>query len=280
MIPLENEMSKPTRNFRRAPKAQSKTVRRGKKNNKNSLLSVASSNVTTSIVERTLPLFPVKTTRRLRYSDNFSLASTSGAVSTYVLGANCLFDPNITGTGHQPMGFDEMMLYYNHYTVVECMLTLVAKAVSSSKMTVMLRMDSSSTPITVIDRLVELGGVVIEHISNTGVYGDSKVMRLGLDIAKIQGVNKSALTADTSLRGTSGANPSEITYFHVNVCDAAGLTGTVNFDMVMDFVAVFTEPRDATESVEIRARQLINQSAVASLTALGGRKTAQDEKHN
>jgi len=263
-------------NSRRTSKARPKAARRGRKNDRNSLLSAAGSNVKTTVIERTLPLFPVRTTRRLRYSDNFSLASTSGAVNTYVLGANCLYDPNITGTGHQPMGFDEMMLYYNHYTVTHCKLTLVAKAVSSSKMTVMLRMDSSSTPITVIDRLVELGGVVIEHISNTGVYGDSKEMHLGLDIAKIQGISSSAMTADTSLRGSNAANPSEITYFHVLVCDAAGLTGTVNFDMVMDFVAVFTEPRDATESVEIRARQML---AGVSLTALVGKKSIQDEKH-
>lgn len=241
-----------------------------------SLVTSAGSSVRSNVIERTLPLFPVKTIRKLRYSTNFSLASTAGVVVTQVFGANCLFDPDITGTGHQPMGFDEMMLYYNHYTVTNCELKLICKAVSSSKMTVMVRMDSSSTPITVIDRLVELGGFVSDVISNTGVYGDAKEMHLGLDIAKIQGVSRSAMTADTSLRGTSGANPSEITYFHVAVFDAAALTGTVNFSAVMDFVAVFTEARDATESIQERAKQLLLKQAQLGLATLFD---TGDEKH-
>jgi len=69
----------------------------------------------TTIVSNTMPIFSAKTTRALRYSDYFQLTTTSGAVSTYVFAANGLYDPNITGTGHQPMGFDQLLQFYNHY---------------------------------------------------------------------------------------------------------------------------------------------------------------------
>lgn len=203
----------------------------------------------TEVIQRTLPLFPSCVMKRLRYSTNIALASTAGAVSSYVFAVNGLFDPDITGTGHQPMGFDEMMIYFNHYVVTHCRLTAVAKCVSTSKMTVCLRQDASSTPITVIDRIVEIGGGVLEYLEISTTALATKRMELSFDIAKIQGISRNALTADSSLRGTSAANPSELTYCHVQNWDANAQTGTVVFDIIMEFDAIFTEPRDGTASL-------------------------------
>lgn len=222
----------------------------------NNVVSAQRTGSPTEIIQRTLPLFPPSVMKRLRYSSNFALASTAGAVASYVFAVNGLYDPDVTGTGHQPMGFDEMMIYFNHYVVSHCKVTAVAKCVSTSKMTVCMRQDASSTPITSIDRVVEIGGGVLEYLEISTTALATKKLELGFDIAKIQGISKSALTADSSLRGTSAANPTELTYCHIQNWDANAQTGTVVFDIILEFDAIFTEPRDGTSSLIERLDEL------------------------
>lgn len=198
----------------------------------------------TTIVSNNMPIFAARTTRNLRYSDSFQLTTTAGAVSSYVFAVNGMYDPNITGTGHQPMGFDQMLQFYNHYAVRKARVILVAANASSTPCQLVLRQDGAATPLTVIDRIIEMGGNAYTHLDTTGTTNAQKELKLSLDIAKLQGVTQSALTSDATLRGDATANPTELTYAHIQLFSAAGFTAIVNFDIIIEFTADFFEPRD------------------------------------
>lgn len=53
-----------------------------------------------------------------KYSDVVSINPAIGSVGINTFSANGLYDPNITGAGHQPQGFDQFMVFYNHYEVI------------------------------------------------------------------------------------------------------------------------------------------------------------------
>lgn len=56
---------------------------------------------------------------RHRYCENFNFyQDTPGTPEYYLWGANNAYDPDHTGTGHQPMGFDQMAEVYGSYAVV------------------------------------------------------------------------------------------------------------------------------------------------------------------
>ena len=55
---------------------------------------------------------------KMRYVEEFELNPGLGSVASYVFRANGLYDPNYTGAGHQPYGFDQWMTYYNQFTVL------------------------------------------------------------------------------------------------------------------------------------------------------------------
>jgi len=203
-----------------------------------------------------MPLFPATVVKQLRYSSNFSLNSTSGVPAWYVFRANDLFDPDFSGTGHQPMGFDQMMVFYNHFCVMESYITCVFKntSLASTVAQVGIRQDASSSTLSIIPEIIEFGGLVMDTLEGKSTYGADKCLKLALDVGKLQGVNRKALTADPTLRGDAATSPTEVTYFHVGLWDSAGVSQTCNVDVILEQRAYFMEPRDATESLR-RIRQ-------------------------
>jgi hypothetical protein len=198
-------------------------------------------------IEPWMPIFPVVVTKKLRYSTTFQLVCTAGAAATYVFRANDLFDPDYTGTGHQPMGFDQMILFYNHFVVTKAKIKATVRNKSNtSPFTACLRVDSNVTPITVVDRVLEFGGLTTAEVDTFG--SQCVLLELGVDIPRFQGLNHKSALADGQLRGDAGSSPSELVLFHVQVWDTAALTSTANIDVIMEQTAVFMEPRDLTES--------------------------------
>lgn len=195
-----------------------------------------------------MPLFPPKTTRMLRYSASFALTCTSGVVNSYVFRANDCYDPDFTGTGHQPMGFDQMMLSYDHFCVRRARLIATAVTATGTYGTICIRYDGGSTPLTVIDRILEVGGCVTDTVSTGGAIGASKTIELSLDIASLHGLRPDALLADPELRGDVATSPVELSYFHVAMWNVVGVTVSAYFDVILEQEVTFTEPRALTES--------------------------------
>lgn len=202
-----------------------------------------------------MPVFPPRIRKTLRYSTTCSLTATSGAVATpQIFRANDLFDPDFSGTGHQPMGFDQLMVWYNHFCVVRSKIICTFRCTTATSPTVCLRVDGASSALSVIDRIVEFGGCMTDTISRVGVYGSNKTMSMEVDMPKIQGVSISAVTADPTLRGDAATSPTEVTYFHLTMWDTTAATGSCEVDVVLEQDAYFMEARDATESLLRQAR--------------------------
>lgn len=200
------------------------------------------------VIEPWMPLTPARSQRTLRYSDHMLLTSTSGAVATQVFGANDCYDPDVTGTGHQPMGFDQMMLFYNHFTVIKSRIVVTFSNGTSSPCAVCIRQDAAASPITTISRIVEIGANVMCLLDPVAGFGASKTMELTLDIPRLQGIPLAAFMADTSLRGSSAASPTELTYFHIQTWNAAGVTVAAGIDVILEQTVIFSEPRDNGQS--------------------------------
>lgn len=66
-----------------------------------------------------LPLgTPQKMFARLRYAETFVLDPLIGSFSSFVFVANDIYDPNLTGIGHQPSYYDQMTEIYTKWVVV------------------------------------------------------------------------------------------------------------------------------------------------------------------
>lgn len=70
--------------------------------------------------------FPSSRCVRLRYVENLNLQLQNLKQYTYQFNVGSCYDPNYSGSGHQPYGFDQWCNFYRRYTVLGAKLTFRA----------------------------------------------------------------------------------------------------------------------------------------------------------
>jgi len=68
-------------------------------------------------IGRPMP-FPTRMLAKLKYCETSALQSAVVPVAVYYWSCNNIYDPNVSGGGHQPYGHDTYAQIYNQYTVI------------------------------------------------------------------------------------------------------------------------------------------------------------------
>jgi len=200
-------------------------------------------------IKETLPIFPVSktVTQQLYYESNLTMGGAAGILTKYVFSANGAYDPNITGTGHQMMGFDQMMLFYEQYVVLRSKIKVTFWSTTQTPQRVAITLAPDTTTPASVNDVVENGLTVMSYCGNAqtnGMFRGDAVLELTCDVAKYFGRSKKDLIAGTEFYGTAAANPIEQVYFQVLTWNPATATTTGNcFDVVMSFDIFYYEPR-------------------------------------
>jgi len=191
--------------------------------------------------------FPKKITITHRYQDQHALNTGAlGVTNSYYYSCNSMFDPNTTGAGHQPFYFDQLAAIYDHYTVIGSKLTLrVAKTDASTNVPVnvgiLINDDTSGN--TSLTALTEHPSSVYKVIST----GNPVVTMTSKWSAK-QTFGGSVLGND-NLQGTSGASPTEQSYYQIFINSSEmGSQTSVLLDVFIEYIAVWDELKDISSS--------------------------------
>jgi hypothetical protein len=204
--------------------------------------------------------------RKLPYYEyQLARTSTAGAIATYFFSANGLFDPNITGTGHQPLGFDTMMTYYEQYTVLSAKIsvTFLNNGTNAIRAAVAITPDTTAP---VIGDIVENGLMRMTALDapgySTGAGAGIRIKRLNLncDVAAYFG-RKTAreMLNDSTLQGTVAANPSEQVYFAISVWGGFFADNISSaFDVCLEYDAIFWEPRKVSQQLRKHVLTLLS----------------------
>lgn len=196
----------------------------------------------------TMPVFGMSHRTTITYVSNFiSITSGAAVAGGYVFSANGCFDPDITGTGGQPMGFDQMMIYYNHYAVLNSRCRVVFKATTATQPCVGLAVSGSSTLVTSIEQLLETGKVSWKWLMGAGVNGNSCQISAGVNTSLFQGVRD--VSDDPDLRGDSSSNPAEQSYYILYVWNPVdSTTCSASVSVRIEYDVLFTEAKTPTLS--------------------------------
>jgi len=196
------------------------------------------------MVVRNMPLFGLRTRKKVPYFETVTFAGSVSAVAAYLFSTNGCFDPNVTGTGHQPNGFDEVMKFYNHYTVVSSKIRVMFTNRTANTCHVGLSVSGSTSVSTDYTVNIENGQLIFASINPAGIDGSMCVLRTSCNAGAFQGLQNTM--DDPDMRGDTSTNPAEQQYFVLTVWDAATANApTVLLDVFIEYDVVFHEPKKA-----------------------------------
>lgn len=179
----------------------------------------------------------------LRYGQRFDLVSGAGLAATQIFSANGLYDPDTSGTGHQPRGFDQLMTMYDHFNVIGAKITIMTAQPSTSGFIGIALSDNNVPTSDVEDRLETLPDNSV--IGVLAASGDPLALSLGFSQKKFFSIPG----LDDKYQGSTGGNPSDGAFFHVWATALGGATSiSLGFAVVIDYITVFTEPKNPNKS--------------------------------
>ena len=196
--------------------------------------------------------FPTNKIVQLRYATEVQLVdSVGGVLDLHAFRANGIYDPDVTGTGHQPLGRDQWFQFYNHYKVISSKISVVFNpiAIDSAAVPVVIGAylaDDISVP-TAWSTLVESGRGAYATVPMLGSDQIKRTMSTRFSsntFFKGQGINQSQLGA------AENNDPTEQAYYII-WCQSGDQGST--FDplramVVIDYLVEFSEPKDLVAS--------------------------------
>lgn len=192
--------------------------------------------------------FRNKIVTKLRYAQSLQLIGGGpGAPSSRAFRAGDLYDPDFTGTGHQPRGFDQLMTLYDHFVVLHSKITvyftLPSLATINNLVSISLR--DNGTTISSHNDILEYGNRVITTLT---VEKDYAVLSYTYSPQKFLG-RKSPMS-DPDLKGSDSASPVENAFFHVTTManDVGQTTSPTGISVVIDYVVALIEPNQPAQS--------------------------------
>lgn len=201
---------------------------------------------------------PTKLLVKLKYYDTFTINPGLGTIGSYIFSANGMYDPNISGTGHQPRGFDQLMTMYDHFTVIASKATVQPLEFTGLGLCqYALALQDGATPIgigasSIGDNVCEYNNVMYSnfpHVSAGSAIQTNQLPKL----KKKFGIKKffhakNPLTA-AQWEGDVTSNPIEQAYYGVYYwSESAADPPAVTFKILIQYTAVLHEPQQPIQS--------------------------------
>jgi len=175
----------------------------------------------------------------------------SGLATAYTFRCNSLYDPDYTGTGHQPLGYDQIAPMYKQNVVHACRIKVGVRNYSTDILVAGIHI-SRNPSISPYDgkSLIESGPGCFTILgagsssSSLQTDGTSRA-ELEYDVNISDFMANKAITADDNLRAVEGASPTTIIYAHVIIFKSNQATYNSNTALdyvLMEFDAEFIEP--------------------------------------
>jgi len=148
--------------------------------------------------------------RTIKWSHFVNYTTAGLSVQTFRL--NSLYDPDETGAGTQPVGFDEIMALYTYYRVESVRVKITAVSAGSAAI-IAAQLSQASTDPTQITAMAANNTGRAELIA--GTYGHNRsVIVYDVNIKDYLGLKSNI---DYNLMAQASANPTRVVHLHIGM---------------------------------------------------------------
>jgi len=202
--------------------------------------------VGTMAIGREMPFgFPDKIVSKLRYVDLLTLSSTLGSIGKQAFRWNSTFDPDATGTGHQPLFRDTFASVYDQYAVVSAVAKVKFINTGVDPIRVGVVTDDDFTSSTTVNTLCEqFHG---QHVMLPPMAGSlsSHTFTITWDCKKILSIDP--YTSEL-YKTAVGSNPTEESYLHCWMSNSLAGTSVAYVDVELVQNVLWTELNTPVQS--------------------------------
>lgn len=178
-------------------------------------------------VNRALAPFAQRYITKMKYAEVRTVTGpAAGGLVQYNFRLNSIFDPNLTGVGHQPYGHDQLADIYNRYRVYRVDYAISALntdgATNYSVVGVVPANEQIATFIGVSDIMESPRAKYITQAPNAAL----KVLKGSVSLASLAGRTKSQYMSDDRYQAEFLANPAESLILNILAGTITGTGGT------------------------------------------------------
>lgn len=188
----------------------------------------------------------------LKYTTPFTITSTGGAQTFHVFKINSLYDPDLTLTGHQPYGRDQLAGLFQLYQVYKCKWRLQCVNTSSTATGtsetagVVVVVPSHSAALTTTPGYpanLEMPRAVVKLLNNNDDAGRAMMFTGGIHIAHLFSIPKGQFWDNPGdFAAAMAGEPTTLAYLHVGVSNANANTMTTQWLVQLEMSAKVFDP--------------------------------------
>lgn len=180
---------------------------------------------------------------RLKYCSFFNGVNTSGVPQ--IFRGNSLNDPDFSGVGHQPMGYDQLASVFNRYMVHSCSIRVTLQAASAGGagnvyLIVYPTKTSAAISATSLNNLLE-NPTSRWKLCNSTSGGSPETVRHFTSTSSIMGF-PSWSTLNQALVGTDPINQYFWNVYAYNIAGDPLVTQSVQYVVELTYFCTFFEP--------------------------------------
>ncbi len=194
---------------------------------------------------RSLPAIRTKARVRFRYSDfDIKLESNFGALVGHAFCANGCYDPDISGVGHQPYGWDQWAPYFGQYVVTGSKMKAYITTDGTVNGTCGIYLDDNNVVPPSTSGMIE---------SRRGTFSIINQQRSSAKVRSVYSPRRFYNITDIKdnidrLGSAVSANPTEKSFYVVWFQTEAGFSASIHMIIIIDYIVDFSQPVTVNQS--------------------------------
>lgn len=194
-------------------------------------------------VNKSLQPVPQRYICKMKYSET---VATTAFGNLYAFNLNSVFDPNRTGTGHQPYGHDTLATLYNRYRVIACSWRVnVLMGASTAPVQVAAQPANEILTTASVNEMRENPRAKY-IIQNTGA--ESRVLSGKTYIPSLVGRSKAQYMSDDRYQAQVGSNPLEAAILNICTSDVADAGAAVSLQVMLEYTVEWFDIKHLAQS--------------------------------
>lgn len=200
----------------------------------------------TTLVNTSLNPTPARFITKHKYAEAVSVSSAG--LATYRWNLNSLYDPNRTGLGHQPYGYDQIGILYNRYRVISCKYVLSCVSTDANIAFAVLPSNDAAPPITNVSEARENPRAKY-MVQNPG--GALKVLKGKVYLPALTGRTKTQYMSSDNYQALTGASPTELMTLNAyaqGLNDDPVFNANPTFNILLEYTVEWFDPINQDQS--------------------------------